>query len=106
MITNKMKNDLGTIEIIIGSDTTGYNTHEENLLYINALRSALEAEYPGATISVEMGENSSIYSWVPSKFDYLDRDNEKIHTIKQQVWDKMEYPNMSLTNVMNYIVKK
>lgn len=79
-----------TIEILIGSDTTGENTHEQNLLYVNALRSALEAEYPSANISVEMSKNDSSICRI-SGFDYLDDVDEKVNLIQNRVWEGEEY---------------
>ena len=81
-------NNLCAIEILIGSDTTGENTHEENLLFINALRSALEDEYSNANISVEMSRNDSstvLASW----FDDIDGVEENVNLIKNRVWDEM-----------------
>jgi len=83
-------NNEKTIEILIGSNTTGENTHEENLLYVKALRSALEAEYPTANISVEMGSNDTSTCRI-SGFHYLDDVDEKINSIQNRVWEKMFY---------------
>ncbi|HKL85267.1 MAG TPA: hypothetical protein VJ861_02920 [Treponemataceae bacterium] len=86
-------NDLRTIEILIGIDTTGYNTYEENSLFVKALRSALEAEFPNTNISVEMSENSGkTWTWSENRFCLYDNDvAEKINLIKTRVWEKMEY---------------
>lgn len=86
----EFKNNSGTIEVLIGSNTTGYNTHEENLLFINALRSALEDEYSNANISVEMSRNISS-TVLASGFDDIDDVEANVNLIKNQVWDKMEY---------------
>ena len=83
-------NYLYTIEILIGGNTTGENTHEENLIYVNALRSALESAYPNANISVEMSSNDSS-TWSSTGFDYLDDVDEKINSIQNRVWEKMFY---------------
>ena len=85
-----MTNTNCTIEVLISDCTTGENTHEENLLYVNALRSALEAEYPNANISVEMSRNGSS-TWSSTGFHYLDDVDEKINSIQNRVWDKMEH---------------
>lgn len=84
--------NLRTIEILIGSNTTGENTHEENLLYINALRSALEAEYPSANISVEMSRNDCT-TCRANGFDLMDVDDveEKINLITNRVWEGTLY---------------
>ena len=79
-----------TIEILIGIDTTGENTHEQNLLFVNALRSALEAEYPNANISVGMSTNDSSICRI-SGFDYLDDVGEKVNLIQNRVWEGEEY---------------
>ncbi len=86
-------NDLRTIEILIGIDTTGYNTYEENSLFVKALRSALEAEFPSTNISVEMSENSGqTWTWSANRFCLYDDDvAEKINLIQRHVWEKMEY---------------
>lgn len=85
--------DLRTIEILIGIDTTGYNTYEENSLFVKALRSALEAEFPNTNISVEMSENSGqTWTWSSNRFCLYDDDvAEKINLIQNRVWEKMEY---------------
>jgi len=82
--------DLRTIEILIGIDTTGYNTYEENALFIKALRSALEAEFPDTNISVEMSENSGqTWTWSENRFCLYDDDvAEKIKLIQNRVWEK------------------
>ena len=86
-------NDLRTIEILIGIDTTGYNTYEENSLFVKALRSALEAEFPNTNISVEMSENSGkTWTWSENRFCLYDGDvAEKINLIKTRVWEGEEY---------------
>lgn len=83
-----MKNttDLRTIEILIGSSTTGENTPEQNSLFINALRSALESEYPSANISVEMSRNDCT-TCSATGFDLLDDVEEKINLITNRVWE-------------------
>ena len=86
----EFKNNSGTIEVLIGSNTTGENTHEENLLFINALRSALEDEYSNANISVELSRNSSS-TVLASGFDDIDDVEANVNLIKNRVWDKMEY---------------
>ena len=96
---NKMTytNNEITIKVLIGEDTTGYNTHEENLRFINALRSAIEAEYPGANISVEMDKNESSAHWYTSTWDSYHYFNnlydieEDLDLIQRRVWEKMEY---------------
>ena len=81
-------NNLCTIEVLIGDCSTGENTHEENLLFINALRSALEDEYSNASISVEMSRNDSS-TVLASGFDDIDGVEENVNLIKNRVWDKM-----------------
>ncbi len=83
-------NDLRTIEILIGIDTTGYNTYEENSLFVKALRSALEDEYSNANISVEMSRNDSS-TVLASGFDWLDDVEENVNLIKNRVWEGEEY---------------
>ena len=83
-------NDLRTIEILIGIDTTGYNTYEENSLFVKALRSALEAEFPSTNISVEMSENSGqTWTWSANRFCLYDDDvAEKINLIQRRLGKK------------------
>ena len=86
-----------TVEISIGRDTDGRYTDQGHLLFINALRNALEAEFPDVNIAVEMGRDGSGLVRV-SGFDGIDDVEEKANLIKASVFDHCLYRTVTTTH--------
>ena len=76
------------IEIKIGRDTLGdINTDADNNRFAEAVKKAVQVEYPNANIDVALAEHSS--DWCSD--DPTGEIVERVHEIQNQVWGEADY---------------
>ena len=76
------------IEIKIGKDTLGdINTDNDNDRFAEAVKKAVQDEYPDADVSVELAEHSS--DWCSD--DPSGEIVERVHEIQNDVWGNADY---------------
>ena len=81
------------ISVVISDETLGYSTDEDIACYLSAVQSAIEREYPHASVSVERNRDN----W-PNIVDirncpaHLDEDTvcHRVEAISDYVWEKSD----------------
>lgn len=77
------------IQLVIGTDTSGdVNTSADNERFAEAVEVAISEEYPGATVSVTIGKNSSFHA---TGFDDISEINDRVHEIQNEIWGSANY---------------